>query len=93
MSRHNIKLITKPDYVDLFYVQTYEIGWWTTITSHDRQEFWREGDKIKYRFCVEHLEATGMLGWVFKKFARDYAGNSFFEACKKHLENARETND
>ncbi len=93
MTRTNVSTRVEPDRVVVEFDERYEAGEAggaprVTTTAHVRDEFVSAGADVTHHLVIEDVDATGVLGFLYRRFGQKRMGTAFMDAHRTHLEAA-----
>lgn len=86
MKRTNISERIETDSVVVEFDEEYQAGRLVTVKSHFLDEFTTNDSGVRHRTVVSRLEASGLLGFFYRKFGKDKTGNAFLTSYKTYFE-------
>lgn len=86
MDRSNISIRIEPSRAALEFDERYEAGSTVTTTGHFSHEFTASDDGVTHRLVMTDVEASGLLGFFYRKLGSSKTGNAFLDAYRAHLE-------
>ncbi len=90
MSRTGITVTDGSDGVVIDYDEEYQAGSKVTATSHFHHRF-SSGDRgVDHTMVISGVEASGVLGFFYRKLGSGSMGKAFLSAWKDHLEQPSE---
>lgn len=66
--------------------EEYQAGSRVSATSHFRNEFTTSGAGVVHRTVVSDVQASGLLGFFYRRFGSRSMGKAFLSSHKGHLE-------
>lgn len=88
MTRTNITVISEGEALVLEFDEKYEARSKVTATSHFRHAFTATERGLAHRLVISDVEATGLLGFFYRRFGSSRMGNAFLKAYKERMEAA-----
>ena len=86
MKRTNISKRIEDENVTVEFDEEYQAGSRVTVNSHFLDEFTSSGAGVRHRTVVSGVEASGLLGFFYRKFGRSNMGNAFLTSYKAYFE-------
>lgn len=86
MNRSNIITRIEAEHIAVQYDESYEAGSMVTVTSHCSENYTTTDTGVTYRLVMSEVEASGFLGFFYKRFGSSKMGRAFLQACKAHFE-------
>ena len=86
MKRTNISKRIKGENVTVEFDEEYQAGSKVTANSHFLDEFTSSDAGVKHRTVVSGVEASGVLGFFYRKFGSSNMGNAFLTSYKAYFE-------
>ena len=86
MKRTNITKLIEAESVVVEFDEEYQAGSKVTTKSHFMDEFTTSDSGVKYRTVISRVEATGLLGFFYRKFGSSNTGTAFLNSYKTYLE-------
>lgn len=86
MKRTGITKRVEPDTVVVECNEEYQAGSRVSATSHFRNEFTTSGAGVVHRTVVSDVQASGLLGFFYRRFGSRSMGKAFLSSYKGYLE-------
>ena len=90
MKRTNISKRIEAESVTVEFDEEYEAGSSVTTMSHFVDEFTASDAAVMYRLVMSNVEASGFLGFFYRRLGSSKTGNAFLAAYKAYFENRPE---
>lgn len=86
MKRTNVSKLLEADRVVVEFDEEYQAGSRVTTRSHFRDEFTTSDIGVNHRLVMSRVEASGFLGFFYRKFGSAKMGKAFLVAYKTYFE-------
>ena len=86
MNRTNISTRIEADRVVVEFDEEYQAGSMVTARTHFVDEFTASDAGITHHTVMSDVEAGGIVGFVYRKFAKSNIGNAFLKSYKTYFE-------
>jgi hypothetical protein len=86
MKRTNISRLIEAERVIVEFDEEYQAGSMTTMKSHYLNEFTTSSIGVKHRCVMSNVEASGLLGFFYRKFGKANIGNALLKSYKAYFE-------
>jgi len=86
MKRTNISKHLDGERVAVEFDEQYKTGRLVTVASHILDEFTPSDAGVRHRVVISDVEATGLLGFFYRRFGKSRMGGAFLQAHKTYLE-------
>lgn len=86
MKRTNISKLIEPERVVVELDEEYQAGSKVTTQSHFFDEFTTSGTGVKHRTAISGVEASGFMGFFYRRFGSSNIGNAFLQSYKTYFE-------
>ncbi len=86
MKRTNISKRIEAERVVVEFDEEYQAGSKVTTKSHFLDEFTTSDFGVKHRTVISSVEASGLLGFFYRKFGSSNTGNAFLKSYKTYFE-------
>ena len=86
MKRTSISKRIEAESVIVEFDEEYEAGSKVTTKSHFLDEFTSSDSGVKHRTVISGVEASGLLGFFYRKLGRSNIGNAFLASYKTYFE-------
>ena len=87
MKRTNISKRIEAESIVIEFDEEYQAGSKITTKTHFLDEFISSGTGVKHHTVMSGVEASGLLGFFYKKFGKSNIGNAFLTSYKTYFEN------
>jgi hypothetical protein len=87
MKRTNISKRIEAERVVVEFDEQYEAGSKVTVTSHFSDRFSTSDTGVAHSVVISDVEASGLLGFLYRRFGSSKTGNAFLAAYKTYFEN------
>ncbi len=86
MKRTNISKIIEAEHVVVEFDEEYQAGSKVTTNSHFLDEFTAIDTGVRHRTVISGVEASGLLGFFYRKFGSSNMGSAFLKSYKSYFE-------
>ncbi len=86
MKRTNISKRIEGENVTVEFDEEYQAGSKVTSNSHFLDEFAPSDAGVRHRTVMTGVEASGLLGFFYRKFGSSNMGNAFLNSYKAYFE-------
>ena len=90
MKRTNITKRIEAESVVVEFDEEYQAGSKVTTNSHFLDEFSTIDTGVQHRTVMSGVEASGLLGFFYRKFGKSNTGNAFLASYKTYFEQQNE---
>ena len=86
MKRTNITKLARAESVVVEFDEEYQAGSKITTKSHFLDDFTTSDSGVKHRTVMSGVEATGLLGFLYRNFGKSNTGKAFLNSYKTYFE-------
>ncbi len=86
MKRTNISKKFDTGSVSVEYDEEYQAGSMVTARTHFRDEFTAGDSGVNHRLIISSVIASGLLGFLYRTFAKSSTGNALLNSTKTYFE-------
>ena len=86
MNRTNISVRVEAETVSIELDEEYQAGSKITTRSHFLDEFTTSGTGVNHRLVISDVEASGFLGFFYRRFGSSKMGKAFLTAYRTYFD-------
>jgi hypothetical protein len=86
MKRTNISKTIEAERLVVEFDEEYQAASKVTTKSHNKDEFTTTAAGVRYRTVISSVEASGVLGFFYRKFGSSNIGNAYLKSYKTYFE-------